>query len=105
MAEQMAAEANERARNSAVAAITQKVQQNWLRPIGSAQGLQCTVRVRLIPTGDIVPGSVAIIKSSGNGAFDRSVEKAIYKAEPLPVPKGAAFESFRSLTFVFDPKE
>ncbi len=103
MAEQLAAEAAARERASAIAAITQKIQRNWLRPVGSGEGLKCTVRVRLIPTGDIVPGSVAIIKGSGNGAFDRSVEQAIYKAEPLPVPKGPAFEQFRSIDFVFDP--
>ena len=84
-------------------AIRQRVQQSWLRPPGSPEGLKCTVRVRLIPSG--VVGSVSIVKSSGNGAFDRSVEQAIYKAEPLPVPKGSAFENFREITFIFDPKE
>ncbi len=103
LAEQLAAEAAARERSSAITAITQKIQRNWLRPISTADDLRCTVRVSLIPGGIIKPGSVAIIKSSGNGAFDRSVEQAIYKAEPLPVPAGPAFEQFRNIDFVFDP--
>jgi len=105
IAEQMAMEEAMRAQASAVAAIKGKIQQNWLQPVGFSKGLKCTVRVRLIPGGVIVPNSVSIVQSSGNGAFDRSVEQAIYKSEPLPVPQGAAFENFRSLTFIFDPSE
>lgn len=103
IAEQIQAEAMAGEVQSAVNAITGKVQRNWLKPVGSSSDLKCTVNVRLLPSGDIYPNSVKIVKSSGNGAFDRSVEKAIYKSEPLPVPAGRAFESFRNLTFIFDP--
>jgi colicin import membrane protein len=63
------------------------------------------VQVRLIPGGDVVPGGVSIIKSSGNAAFDRSVEAAVYKATPLPVPSGPLFESFRNLRLNFNPSK
>jgi colicin import membrane protein len=46
---------------------------------------------------------VSIIKSSGSAAFDRSVETAVYKAAPLPVPSGGLFESFRTLRLNFKP--
>lgn len=84
-------------------AIKRKVTQNWIRPPGIPAGLSCTVRVQLIPGGDVA--SVEVLKSSGNAVFDRSVEAAVYKAAPLPLPDDASlFEQFRQLTFVFSPK-
>jgi len=62
------------------------------------------VRVRLLPGGEVMPGSVRVLRSSGNGAFDRSVESAVYKASPLPVPSGGLFESFRDLRLEFEPE-
>ncbi len=91
--------ATERARF--IRAIKQKIENNWLRPTTVGDGLSCTLRVRLIPGGGVV--SVSITRSSGNGAFDRSVEQAVYKADPLPVPKGAGFEAFRDLSLNFNP--
>ena len=95
-AERMATE-----RNQFIFAIKQKIESNWLRPTTVGEGLSCTLRVRLIPGGGVV--SVTITRSSGSGAFDRSVEKAVYKADPLPVPKGAGFEAFRDLSLNFNP--
>ena len=65
--------------------------------------MKCTVRVRIIPGGEVV--SVKTIKSSGNIAFDRSVEQAVQKASPLPVPDTGSglFDNFREVEFVFDP--
>jgi len=59
------------------------------------------VEVRLLPGGDVVPGSVQVVQSSGNDAFDRSVVAAVYKATPLPVPSGRLFEQFREPNFKF----
>jgi colicin import membrane protein len=59
--------------------------------------------VRLAPGGNVI--AVSILESSGNSAFDRSAEAAVYKAEPLPVPSGNLFERFRDVNFVFDPNE
>lgn len=65
--------------------------------------MKCKILVRLIPSGDVV--SVRITQSSGNIAFDRSVEMAVNKASPLPVPKSdtGLFDHFREVEFVFDP--
>jgi colicin import membrane protein len=66
--------------------------------------MSCTVFVRLIPGGDVA--HVEIVKSSGNGIFDSSVEKAVYKAVPLPVPTDPGlFEKFRDVKFEFKPEE
>ncbi len=82
--------------------IQDKVQRNWLRPPGSPQGLACLVKVRLIPGGEVA--SVNVIRSSGDPVFDRSVESAVLKASPLPLPNDAAlFNYFREINFNFDP--
>jgi colicin import membrane protein len=83
--------------------IRQKVSRHWNRPAGAAKGLQCTVRVRLVPGGEVL--TAAVSRSSGNPAFDRSVENAVYKATPLPVPQEPKlFEYFREIEFVFSPE-
>lgn len=83
--------------------IQNQVERNWLRPPGSAQGLSCTVEVQLIPSGDVV--GVRIVNSSGDPVFDRSVETAVRKASPLPLPADSSlFSQFRDLTFVFKPQ-
>jgi len=84
-------------------AIKQKIENNWLRPTTVGDGLSCQLRVRLIPGGGVA--SVIVTRGSGNGAFDRSVEKAVYKADPLPVPKGTGFEAFRDLSLNFNPSK
>jgi colicin import membrane protein len=82
--------------------IQDKVQRNWLRPPGSPQGLACLVKVRLIPGGEVA--SVNVIRSSGDPVFDRSVESAVLKASPLPLPADASlFSHFREINFNFDP--
>ncbi|MEJ2395407.1 MAG: cell envelope integrity protein TolA [Candidatus Thiodiazotropha sp.] len=103
--EQLAAEQNAREIDRYVAVIKQQIERSWLKPGQTTDQLSCVVQVRLIPGGDVVPGGVSIVKSSGNGAFDRSVEAAVYKAAPLPVPSGALFESFRNLRLNFKPNK
>jgi len=83
--------------------IQEKVERNWLRPPGSPEGLSCIVKVSLIPGGDVA--RVEIIQGSGNPVFDRSVEVAVFRAAPLPLPQDAAlFSYFRELRLVFKPR-
>ena len=83
--------------------IRSQITRNWIFPASYQKGMKCKVLVRLIPSGDVV--SVRILQSSGNIAFDRSVEMAVNKASPLPVPKSSTglFDHFREVEFVFDP--
>jgi colicin import membrane protein len=82
--------------------IQERIQRSWLRPPGSAEGLSCIVQVSLIPGGDVA--RVQIVRSSGDPVFDRSVETAVYKASPLPLPPDAAlFKHFRDLRLIFKP--
>ncbi len=82
--------------------IQERVQRSWIRPPSSGAELSCTVEVRLIPSGEVIDAQ--IVRSSGNAAFDRSVEAAVFKASPLPVPPDPeVMEQFRSLRFEFKP--
>ena len=83
--------------------IRSRITRNWIFPASYQKGMKCKILVRLIPSGDVV--SVRIVQSSGNSAFDRSVEMAVNKASPLPVPKSSSglFDHFREVEFVFDP--
>lgn len=86
------------------ALIRQKVERNWLRPAQSASGLSCIVRLRIAPGGEVL--SAVIVRGSGNGAFDRSVEAAVLRASPLPVPSDmSVFEHFRDLELKFKPED
>lgn len=103
----------ENAVNKAKAQIQAKIQRKWLRPEGLPSGLYCTLEIRTAPSGDVIKARV--IKSSGNIAFDRSAEGAVYDASPLPVPTdknlfngiyadGTKFDGFRLSKIVFDPE-
>ncbi len=82
--------------------IKQKVERNWIQPPGEIAGLNCVVRVRIMPGGDVIDAQV--IQSSGNAVFDRSVERATRKAAPLPLPDDPRLASYyRILEFVFRP--
>lgn len=83
--------------------IQQKIRRSWNKPPDFKEGIQCVVRVRLVPGGEVI--QVTITQSCGNPIFDRSVENAIYKASPLPVPDDSAlFERFfREFNFRFKP--
>ena len=74
-----------------------------MRPPGSSKGLECTLELRLEPTGDVVEGSVRVVRSSGSGSFDNSAIAAVYLASPLPVPSGSAFDMLRHFQFRFRP--
>jgi len=88
--------------NEYIAYIQERIQRSWLRPPGSAAGLSCVVQVSLIPGGDVA--RVEIVRSSGDPIFDRSVETAVWKASPLPLPPDAAlFKHFRDLRLIFKP--
>lgn len=83
------------------AQIIQKVERNWSKPPGS-KGLQCVLKVRVVPGGEIV--AVKVVQSSGNAVFDDSVQNAVYKSTPLPLPADPSlFEYLREIEFTFRP--
>lgn len=81
--------------------IYKKVSNNFTTT-GLPEGLTCTLRVKLIPGGEVLDAS--IIESSGNETYDRNSQTAVLKSSPLPVPDDA--ETFdrlglREFTFKF----
>ncbi|MCU7959815.1 MAG: cell envelope integrity protein TolA [gamma proteobacterium symbiont of Bathyaustriella thionipta] len=100
---QMASEREQSEIGRHVAVIASQVERAWLRPLGTPAGLHCTVKIRMIPGGEVV--SAQVVQSSGNIPFDRSAEAAVLKASPLSVPKGPLFEKFRQINFNFSPDQ
>ena len=77
--------------------------ENEFNKTGLPDGLECVLRVRLTPGGEII--DVSIAKSSGHDIFDRRAENATRKASTLPVPDDLIiFERhFRDNTITFKP--
>ena len=60
--------------------------------------------VTLSPGGVVL--NVKLVKSSGSAMYDRAVERAIKKSDPLPVPpEGLLSNQFRELRLNFSPNE
>lgn len=80
--------------------IESKVKSRWLEPPAARSGMSCILRIRLSPSGEVLV--VATVKSSGDPVFDRSVENAVRKASPLPLPPDpAVLPGFPELNFNF----
>lgn len=66
------------------AMIRQKIERNWSAPASAGAELECSVRVRQVPGGEVI--GVTILSCNGDDAVRRSVEAAIYRSSPLPEP-------------------
>jgi colicin import membrane protein len=84
-----------------IGAIQSSVARNWRRPTGVPPGLKCTVNVVQDTSGKVL--RVEIAQSSGNVAFDRSVEQAVRAASPLPPPRQRPVFD-REIVFLFNPR-
>ena len=67
-----------------MALIRQKIERNWAAPASASSDLECSVRVRQIPGGEVI--GVTILSCNGDDAVRRSVEAAVHKSSPLPEP-------------------
>ena len=85
------------------AQILNAIAQNWLIPDNSNPNLSAILSIELAPGGVVL--NVALIKSSGNPALDRSAMAAVYKSSPLPVPTDTtAFNNFRQFNLTVRPE-
>lgn len=97
--------------NQAVAAyiaiIHDTVAPNWSVPPSARNGMTVVLRIRLVPTGEVV--DVNIIQESGNAAFDRSAQQAVLKAGRFPELQNMSnslFErEFRTFNLLFRPED
>ncbi len=76
---QINAREDQRVANSYLQLIRQRLTDNWNRPPSARRDMETLIEIRLVPTGRIV--GVNLLRSSGDPAFDRSVEQAAFKAE------------------------
>jgi len=82
--------------------IKNEIQNNFNR-LGLPEGLSCLLLIRMLEGGNVIEAS--IVKSSGNGLFDRRAVTAVYSASPLPVTDELRlFNKMRILEVEFIPK-
>ena len=82
-------------------AIRNKIERNWLRPPDHQANAWCRVFVQQIPGGMVK--NVVVEECMGNDAFRKSVEKAVWKSDPLPEPPSPELFD-RELRFMFTPR-
>ena len=92
---------------SGVALIQQAVQSVWSRPPSARNGMRAILQIRMLPTVELVDATIS--ESSGDPAFDRSAENAVYRAAPFrelqALPINVFNENFRSLSLIFQPED
>jgi colicin import membrane protein len=92
---------------SATALIQQVVEENWSRPPSARNGMRAILQISILPTGELV--STSITQSSGDAAFDRSAENAVFKAAPFRelqiLPINLFNTNFRILSLIFEPED
>ena len=81
--------------------IQAAIKRAWIPPASARTGLECTVNVTQIPSGDVI--SVQIGACNGDEAVRRSIEAAVLRASPLPTPTIQALFD-RNLQVIFRPE-
>lgn len=81
--------------------IAQSVENNWLRPVSTSEEQSCEVIVTQSMSGDVI--DVQTQSCTNDNAFQRSVESAVYKASPLPLPPDPELFD-RKIYFTFKPR-
>ena len=106
----LAADEDEKRAASYGAYIEDRIARNWSRPPSARRDMEVELMIQMVPTGQVV--SVTVVKTSGNGAFDRAAEQAVYKVErfdriqELSREHPRVFEShFRRFRLVFRPDD
>lgn len=79
----------------------------WSRPPSARNNMQVTLKVRMVPTGEVI--DVVVVTSSGNQALDRSALQAIKKVGRFAYLQDLSIDifdrHFRELTFNFRPED
>jgi colicin import membrane protein len=83
-------------------AIENRIMRNWIEPMSALPGIECVVRVQQLPNGEVV--EVTIAECNGDEAVRRSIEVAVHKASPLPLPDNRSLFD-RNLTIRFRPEQ
>lgn len=83
--------------------IRDRMERNWSRPLSARNGMEVVLSIQLLRNGQVV--SVAVTKSSGDLAFDRSAEQAVRKVERFDrlqeLSESQFNKHFRQFTLLF----
>ena len=87
------------------ARISARIRQRVILPPDLQGNPEAIYNVSLLPGGTVT--EVRLVKTSGVATYDAAVERAIFAAQPLPVPEdpGMFQANFKKLRLNFRPKE
>ena len=85
--------------------IRAKIRNALVMPRNLKGDAEVVFQVNLLPNGEVL--RVKLVRTSGQPLYDSAVERALFKASPLPLPKEReAAQAFREgLTLKFRPSE
>jgi colicin import membrane protein len=84
--------------------IADKIRRFIVEPPSLKGNPEVELRVTVLPGGEVL--EVRTARSSGQPLWDNAVERAVMKAQPLPLPPDPALmRQFRELNLKFRPKE
>jgi len=86
---------------SYILAIQQKIIRNWVKPTESNAVSDCEVQVIQAPGGLILDVTFTVCEGNSD-EYRSSIERAIFKAEPLPKPSDMTLFN-RSVYLIFKP--
>lgn len=82
--------------------IQAKIKRSIVMPPDVADNAEAEFAVTVLPDGSVLPPK--LLKSSGNRAYDNAAERAIIRAQPLPLPQEASLaRMFRELHLSVKP--
>ena len=82
---QQSARASTTLKNRYAALITEKLESNFVIPIGSRPAQVPVVNIKLDPSGNVL--SSRIVTGSGDFSYDQAVLSAVGNSSPLPLPQ------------------
>ncbi|HLY77963.1 MAG TPA: cell envelope integrity protein TolA, partial [Caulobacteraceae bacterium] len=81
--------------------LESRIKQNWAWA-GSGRDLQTVIHFSITETGEVT--DVHITKSSGDAAYDASVQRAVRAVNPLPPPPEQYRKEFSNVEYTFTPE-
>jgi colicin import membrane protein len=84
--------------------IRSKIRHNIVMPPDVQPNAAAEFKVTLLPDGSVL--EAVLLRSSGNAAYDEATERAVYKAQPLPMPGDPMLKArFRELRLTIRPED
>lgn len=84
--------------------IAEKIKREIFEPPSLQGNPEVELRITVLPGGEVL--DVRIVRSSGQPLWDNAAQRAVMRAQPLPLPPDPALmREFRELNLKFRPKE